>query len=111
MDHLSVVLVSGAVGALTGASIFFVKEEPNKGEVFIATTLRNGLVGLLTAFSIQFNNSLLAGLAYGGLYGFISSLVVFLALGGLKSKHHLVIVISGTIVGIITGGIISKFVL
>lgn len=107
--HLVTTLIIGAlVHAVVGAGVFFAKGEPNKIQIFLATTLKGLLVALLIGYSLNASAShgLWAGAGYGLLYGAAFGAVVFLAKGAdLKSSPHL---LSGSIIqGVITGALIA----
>ena len=102
--HLAISLLIGAIiGALNGISIFFVKEEHYKIEVFLATTLRNAMVGQLVFYALDLNDQWWYSLVYGGSFGFVLGLVVFLATGGFKTRHQLVILPLSLFTGMLTG--------
>ena len=110
MNLIVVIIVSALIGGLLGALIFFEPKEPYKVEVVIASTIRNTLVGLLTAFSLTMNSSWISGVGYGLLYGLLSGLMVFFAQGGFKSKDvPYVIILSTTITGGLTGLILVNY--
>ncbi len=87
--------------------IFWVKEEPYKLQVLLASTLRGGTVGLLVAFTIQPECAWFCGLGYGVLYGLLTGLVVWLACGGWASKSKPFILISSVVTGAITGAVLT----
>lgn len=97
-------LLGALVGAFNGTSIFFVKEEPYKMQVFLATVMRNAFVGLITYFTLHAHTAWWNALLSGTLYGFLLGLVVVLAKGGNK-KHHLVILpfsaLTGSAIGLL----------
>jgi hypothetical protein len=104
MNTIIVLLIGGVVGLLSGSSLFFVPEEPYKVETFLATTLRCGLVSLLTGFSLSPHSLWWQGLGFGILYGLATTLVVFLAEGGLKKgKDALYLLIGGLATGAVIG--------
>jgi hypothetical protein len=94
-----------------GASIFLVPAEPYKGEIFLAATLKNLLVSLITGLSLTNLSHWWHGVAYGALYGLAFGLVVFLAKGAFKSKDAPYVVPSGVIIGAVTGLLLFKFAL
>jgi hypothetical protein len=104
MNTIIVILIGGVVGILSGGSLFFVQEEPNKVGTFLATTLRNILTSLLTGFSLSAHSLWWHGLGFGILYGLATTLVVFLAEGGLKKgKEALYLLIGGLATGAVIG--------
>jgi len=108
MDTIIVLLIGGVVGALTGSSLFFVREEPYKVETFLATTLRSILVSLLTGFSLSASGSWWQGLGFGALYGLATTLVVFLTEGAFKKgKDAPYLLIGGVVTGAVIGLLIS----
>jgi hypothetical protein len=104
MNTIYVVLIGAVVGALSGASLFLVPEEPHKVETALATTLRCMLVSLLTAFSLSRIGTWWQGLAFGTLYGLWTIMVVFLAEGGFKKGKEAPLLLVG---GVVTGAVIG----
>jgi hypothetical protein len=107
MSLISAILLAAAIHAVMASPIFWVKEEPYKLQVLLASTLRGGLVGLLIAFTIQPGSAWWSGLGYGVLYGLLTGLVVWLASGGWASKGKPFILISSVVTGGITGAILA----
>ncbi len=108
MTLLYLILVSGIIGAAMGATVFFSKEEPYKIEIIVASALRNILVGLLIMFTVfglyLFTTpTLLSLVGFGALYGFLSTLVVFISKGRDKFISHLPMLALGTVAGVLTG--------
>jgi hypothetical protein len=104
MNAILVLLIGGVVGALSGASLFFVRGEPYKVETFLATTLRSILVSLLTGFSLSPASLWWQGLGFGVLYGVATILVVIFAEGGFKrSKDAPYLLIGGVATGAVIG--------
>ena len=102
--HLAIALLIGAIiGALNGISIFFVKEEPYKIEVFLATTLRNAMVGQLIYYALDINDQWWYSLLLGGSFGLVLGLVVFLATGGFKTRHQWMVLPLALFTGMLTG--------
>ena len=109
MNVTSVLLLGALMGSVSGASVFFVKDEENKLSVFLASVLRNILLGLLIGFTLEDNNTLIRALLFGALYGLLSGLVVFLVQGGFKKKEHLPIIYFSIAIGIVLAVLIWKF--
>jgi hypothetical protein len=104
MNTFVVLIIGGVVGALSGASLFFVPEEPNKVQTFLASTLRCLLVSLLTGFSLNPVSSWWQGLGFGCLYGLATILIVILAEGGFKKgKEALYLLVGGVVTGAVIG--------
>ena len=102
--HLAISLLIGAIiGALNGISIFFVKEEVYKIEVFLATTLRNAMVGQLVFYALEPDDKWWYALVYGGSFGFVLGLVVFLAGGGFKNRHQIMVLPMSLFTGMLIG--------
>jgi hypothetical protein len=104
MNTMIVLLIGGLVGALSGGSLFFVREEPYKVETFLATTIRSILVSLLTGFSLNPLSVWWQELGFGSLYGLATILVVFLAEGGFKKSRDAPYIMIG---GVVTGAVIG----
>ena len=104
-----VIFIGAAIGAVTGLSIFFSPGEPYPLEIFVASTLRVALVGLLTGLTLKEKGSWLRGLGYGLLFAFLTGLVVFLAKGGFKSMDAPYVVPSALVTGSITGLLVTRF--
>ena len=101
-------LVGALIGAINGTSIFFVKQEPNKIAVFFATTLRNAFVGMLTYYTLNAETKWWNALLSGTVYGIMLGLVVLLAKGGFKNKHHLIILPFSAFTGAAIGLVLWK---
>jgi len=74
------------IGALEGATIFFVPEEPHKVGIFLGATLKGLVVGLLVGLSLSSHSSWLQGIGFCLAYGFVLSLMITLPDGGFYSK-------------------------
>lgn len=112
MNLPATLIIGAGAHALIGAGVFFAKEEPHKGQIFVATTLKGCLVALLIAFSSEAggSRSILGGVGYGLLYGLAFGVVVFLAKGAdFKTTPHL---LSGSVIqGVVTGALIPLLAL
>lgn len=74
--------VAGVVFALIfGVGIFFVPEEPLKIQIYIATTLSAGLIGLMLASLLRGSEQWLATLVTGAVLGGLMGVTVSLAKG------------------------------
>lgn len=104
MNTIVVLLIGAVVGGLSGASLFFVREEPYKVQTFLASTLRCILVSLLTGFSLSPVSAWWQGLGFGSLYGLATILVVILAEGGFKKGKDAPYQLIG---GLVTGAVIG----
>lgn len=108
MPPVTLILISGAIGAAVGAVIFFAKNEPNKIELTLAYALRNILTGLLIGYTVVMRHlfsapSLRGLLAFGALYGFLNILVVYLGQGRSKFATNVPMLVIGTLTGALTG--------
>ena len=106
MNFLTVVVIGAVLGVLDGAGIFFEPDEPYKWQIPFAATLKGGLVALLTGFSLAPTTRWWSAMVTGALYGFVFSLVIYLAKGGPKSGDAPYVIPSG----IITAGLIGLFI-
>ena len=107
MNLLPAILIGAGIHAVMASPIFWVKEEPYKVQVLLASTLRGALVALLVVFTINAECPWLCGTGYGALYGLLTGLVVWLASGGWASKSKPFILISSFVTGAITGAVLS----
>ncbi|HEV2843190.1 MAG TPA: hypothetical protein VGW39_17855 [Chthoniobacterales bacterium] len=109
MNVFLAVLIGAVLGALDGAGIFFAPGEPYKWQIFLAATLKGGLVGSLTGFSLTPASSRWTGIGVGALYGLAFAVVVYLAKGGPQSGDAPYIIPSGIVFGALTGLFITIF--
>ena len=107
MNLAYVLLIGAIVHAFIGATVYFSPDEPNKGGILAATTIKGLLVALLIGFSIAPNPGWLAGVGFGALYGFAFGVVVFLAKGGFKAAPY--VIVGSVVQGAIAGALIAKF--
>ncbi len=104
MNTVVVLLIGVVVGGLSGASLFFVPEEPYKVQTLLASIIRCMLVSLLTGFSLSPVSAWRQGLGFGCLYGLATILVVILAEGGFKKgKEAQYLLIAGVVTGAVIG--------
>ena len=111
MNIGAVILIGLIAGFLDGVGIFFEPREPHKIEILFAAILKGILVSLITALSLNGQNTWIRAAGFGLLYGFAFALVIFLAKGGFKSKDAPYVVPSGLILGLLSGIAIWKFAL
>ena len=90
MNFFLVVVIGVVFGALDGGGIYFAPGEPYKWQIFLAATLKGGLVGILTGFSL-------------------TAVVVYLAKGGPQSGDAPYVIPSGIVFGALTGLFITIF--
>ena len=109
MKPVTVITIGILLGAVDGAGIFFDPLEPYPVWILFAAILNSILVCLIIALSLQPQCSWKHGLGYGLLYGFLFSVVVFLAKGGFTSMNAPYVVPSGIIVGGAAGILVQKF--
>lgn len=109
MNFFVVVVIGTVLGVLDGAGIFFAPGEPYKWQIFSAATLKGGLVGILTGFSLAPTSSRWSGMGAGALYGLAFAAVVYLAKGGPQSGDAPYVIPSGIIFGALTGLLITIF--
>jgi len=107
MNIVATLLIGAVIHALIGASVYFSPDEPNKGGILAATTIKGMLVALLIGFSISAQPTWMSGLGFGALYGFAFGLVVFLAKGGFKSAPY--VIVASVVQGALAGLAISKW--
>ena len=79
MSRVPLGIIAGVLLAgLMGLSIFFVPEEPLKGPIYLATSIKGGLLGLMLATALskktRWSATLIAGAALGGLMGLVIAL-------------------------------------
>jgi hypothetical protein len=93
------------IGALEGAMIFFVPEEPHKVGVFMGAAIKGSLNGLLVGLSVSGGSTWWQGTGLGLLYGFLLGLVIVLPEGGFHAKDAKYImpfsVIGGGLIGLL----------
>jgi len=104
MNTIIILIIGAVVGGLSGASLFFVPEEPYKVQTFLASVIRCMLVSLLTGFSLSPIGLWWQGLGFGCLYGLATILVVILAEGGFKKRKEAQYLLIG---GVVTGAVIG----
>lgn len=109
MNFFLVVVIGVALGALDGAGIFFAPGEPYKWQILFAATLKGGLVGILTGFSLAPTSSRWTGMGKGALYGLAFAAVVYLAKGGPQLGDAPYVIPSGIIFGALIGLFITIF--
>lgn len=107
MSRIPLGIISGMIiAALLGSGIFFQPDEPLKTQIFFATTIKGGLMGLMLATVLRSTDSwmktLLVGLVLGGLMG--------LVIGLAKGFHSAPYVVPGSAVeGLIFGAILKRW--
>lgn len=109
MNFFLVVVIGAVLGALDGAGIYFAPGEPYKWQIFLAATLKGGLVGILTGFSLTPTTSRWAGMGVGALSGLAFAVVIYLAKGGPQSGDAPYVIPSGIVFGALTGLFITIF--
>jgi hypothetical protein len=109
MNLVLVLVISAAVGIVGVAGIFFVPEEPYKKQIFVASTLKNMLVGLMVALTLNAESAWWQGVVFGMVYGLLQGLVVFLAKGGPKSKDAPYVLPTSVVTGALTGWLVVIF--
>ena len=102
-------LVAAGIHAVMAAPIVWVKEEPYKLQVLLASTLRGAIVGFMLGLTIHSGHGWLDPAVKGAVYGLLTGLVVWLAGGGWASKSKPFILISSIVTGAITGTVLSFF--
>lgn len=108
MNVWIVLLISGSIGALSGAAIFFEPKEPYKVQIFFASTIKNILVGVLTGLTLDLDSTetwlqAVQGLRWGAFYGVAFGLVISLAKGELQSKDAPYVIPASAITGALIG--------
>jgi hypothetical protein len=108
--HVAIILgIGAALGAVSGAGIFFADGEPYKIEIFIAATLKGMFISFVTAISLHAPFFVWQTALVGAIYGFVISLVVFFAKGAWRSKDAPYILPSGLVTGGLIGLLIALF--
>jgi hypothetical protein len=103
MNIIAVLLIGAVLGALDGAGIFLARDEPYKWQIFLAATLKGGLVGLLAGFLLSGRSRWWTAVGMGALCGFAFALVIYLAKGGPQSGDAPYVIPSGFMFGGLTG--------
>jgi len=107
VNSVIVVLVGAGVGLLFALMILFEPNEPYRGFIIVASTLRNALGTLLTAYVIAPAPTGWGGAGWGAMFGLLLGTVVYLAKGGWRSGAAPLLLPSAAVTGAISGALVA----
>ena len=105
-DLLTIVMVGGGLGFLGAVGIYFEPAEPYPGFITIAGTLNGVAIALLITTVVTHSSTLLRSVVWGGSFGLLTSLTVFLAKGGWASWDAPYVVPTAVVIGAVLGPVV-----